>query len=123
MRSGLTLVLAGLLTTGCAWVPVQTSPEAEAKPLPDLVRVQTTTDSTFAVRAPVVRSDSLRGHFRFMTRPPFPHETGPLVERAIPLADVKKVTAYKATTGTVLAGLAGAFIGWCVLPLGHPSCF
>jgi hypothetical protein len=114
MRSGLALVLAGLLTTGCAWTPVQTSAEAGPKPLPDVVRVQTTSDSTFAVRGPVVQADSLRGHFRVMTRPPFMHETGPLVERTVPMGDIKKITAYQMTTGSALAFLAGSVIGLCL---------
>lgn len=111
-----TLVLAAMLTTGCAWSPVQTSSEAEPKPLPDRVRVQTTSDSIFAVRAPTIRADSLRGHFRVVTRPPFMHETGPLVERAIPMSDVKKVTAYQITTGSFFAGLAGLATGFCLVP-------
>jgi len=114
MRSGLALVLAALLTTGCAWSPVQTAAAADPKPLPDVVRVQTTSDSTFAVRAPAIRSDTLRGHFRVMTRPPFMHETGPLVERAIPLGDVKKITAYQMTAGSTLAFLGGAVVGLCL---------
>lgn len=114
MKPGLTIVFAGLLVTGCAWSPVQTSSESEPKPLPDLVRVQTTSDSTFAVRAPAIRADSLRGHFRYVTRPPFMHETGPVVERALPMTDVKKVTAYKVTTASTLGFLTGVAIVVCL---------
>ena len=124
MRSGLALVLAGLLTTGCAWSPVQTSPEAEPKPLPDLVRVETTTDSMFAVRAPNIRSDTLRGYFRLVTHPPFARETGPLVERTLPMANVRKVTSYRVTPGSAAAYIAGSIAGWCLgRTLGGAGCF
>ncbi len=124
MRPGLTLVLSILLVAGCAWSPVQTSPEAEPKPLPDLVRVETTTDSMFAVRAPNVRSDTLRGYFRFVTRPPFAHETGPLVERTLPMTNVRKVTSYRVTPGSAAAYIAGAIVGWCLgTSLGGSGCF
>ena len=114
MRSGLTLVLAGLLTTGCAWAPVQTSAESGPRPLPDLVRVQTTDDSTFAVRAPTIQADSLRGQFRVVTRPPFMRETGPVVERAIPMSEVTKVTAYKVTTASTLGFITGVALVLCL---------
>ena len=114
MRLGPALALLGLLTTGCAWSPVQTSPGTDPKPLPDLVRIQTIGDSTFAVRGPVIQADSLRGHFRVLTRPPFMHETGPLVERAIPMSEVKKVTAYKVSTASTLGFLTGVALVLCL---------
>ena len=110
MRSGFALALVGLLATACAWSPVQTSPGTDPRPLPDLVRVHTTSDSIFAVRAPTISGDTLRGQFRTVTRPPFMHETGPSAERAIPMATVEKMTAYKVTTASTLGFLTGVAV-------------